>query len=468
MLKKLFTLPLTLTRAGLARSAIFSVASLCQTNTMISQMQRSFASKPPPTPPPQTPPPPPPTPKGTQIDQFLAKIVSDLEQKQRDKVIMNPTEYFHHLETVLRLIEDPRAEGITQESSLSALIYLCVMTAQNLPKLKPIEIVRAVQHLHNLSMELGFKFPKTHMDKIIQAIPEPFPKELKKVYPFFLKLIARIADIQSLDSLKNILGPKTDKFVKESKDELKAQDIGAIFDIWLSTGYRNEETLKLMKEHILKYWKIMTFTPADIHVIFYYEATQVKEHTKEFVNFLVEKTKEHIPAMDIYLLINILIFKKSLDINDIDLQKTLLNAIRLALQTDRQVLMPVAYTQLLGALVEYPEEEARDILDKVIEMFMNEKKGLQNPDAWNALATYMLIVGSDKAKTSVKDFFPKVEALLTKTILRVSPEFIEVTEKALKNSRFVKSRGIMDNFAEAKKRIKERAAKPNPPKPEKK
>eukprot|EP01022_Parablepharisma_sp_SALTPOND_P033018 TRINITY_DN88053_c1_g1_i1.p1 TRINITY_DN88053_c1_g1~~TRINITY_DN88053_c1_g1_i1.p1 ORF type:complete len:477 (+),score=81.75 TRINITY_DN88053_c1_g1_i1:161-1591(+) len=443
MLKKILS-------ASFARAlSVYSGRALVSTSKatpakVFSVSQRAFAAV-------QQPPPQPP--KGSKIDQHLASTVAELEKKQRDKIIMKPNEYFIQLERTMRMLEDPRNGTITNEESVAALIYLCVMTAHNMPKLTPLEVVRAVQFLYHLSSELGFRFPKDHMESILSAIPDPFPKDLEKVFPFFIKLITRLPDPTAIESIRNRVGTMTDKYILKHKDELKVQDITSILETWMQVGYKSEESLRIMLDHLKKFAKIMTFTPSDVHILFYFEATQMKEHAKDYVDILVEKAKEHIVGMDLYLLNNLLAFKKSLKIEDEDFTKSVIEAIRMFFNTDKVQLAPLTYSQLLLALGELDPAKNKDLQDKIVQHFVNDKTVLQNPSNWNTLPVYLLVVGTDQIKTDNKEFYSKVDEVVEKAILNMTPEFVVPMAKVLFKSRFAKVRPIITNFAEACKRI---------------
>ncbi len=454
MLKRLLTVPLARTLAiasGPARAIFSPVSVKVSPLALVSVPQRGFPLTPPPPPPPQQ--------KGSKVDQYLATTVAELERRQREKIIMKPNEYFSQLERVMRMLEDPRNGSLTSEESISALIYLCVMTAHSMPKLAPLEVVRAVQFLYQLSAELGFRFPKEHMESVLAAIPDPFPKDLERVFPFFIKLVCRLPDPSVIEHIRPRVGSMTDKYLSKHKDELKVQDISSILEAWLQVGYKNDESLKIMKEHLKKFGKIMTFTPSDVHVLFYFEATQLKEHDKDYLNLLIEKAKEHAVNMDLYLLTNLLAFKKTLNIQDEEFSRVVVEAIRVFLNTEKVQLPPLTYTQLLMALSELDPTKNKDLQDKIVQHFIDDKTVLQNPNYWNTLPVYLLMVAADQIKTDKKDFYTKAEGLIEKAILNMTPDFIVPMAKVLFKSRFGKVRTIVANFAEACKKL-EKMIKP--------
>ena len=434
MLGRLLMLPLTRAIAAPVRSV------LC----LAAVPSRSFAV---------TPPPKGGAPRGTKLDHYLITTVTELDRKQKEKIIMKPNEYFSQLEKVMRMLDDPKSGSITSEESVSAIIYLCVMTAHSLPKLSPLEVIRAVQFLYYISNELGFRFPKEHIDSILAAVPDPFPKDLERVFPFFIKLVTRLPDPAAAESIRPKVGTMTDKYLAKHKDELKVQDITAILEAWMQVGYKNEESLKILMEHVSKFAKIMTFNAADVHVLFYYEATQMKTHDKSYIDVLVEKAKEHIATMDLYLLTNLLSFRKTLKIEDEDFLKTIVEGVRVFLKGEKLQIPPLTFTQLLLALHELDPVKNKDLQDKIIQHFINDKEILQNPQYWTTLPAYLLMVAGDQVKTENKEFYAKLDGLLEKAVLNVTPDFVVQFAKIIFKGRYNQVKPIVNNFVETCKKI---------------
>lgn len=52
---------------------------------------------------------------------------------------------------------------------------------------------------------------------------------------------------------------------------MKLLEIAGIIETWMQVGHHNEKLLNDFINHILKYGKILTFSPYDIHALMYNE-----------------------------------------------------------------------------------------------------------------------------------------------------------------------------------------------------
>ncbi|MDR3582442.1 MAG: hypothetical protein P4L67_04185 [Candidatus Pacebacteria bacterium] len=71
---------------------------------------------------------------------------------------------------------------------------------------------------------------------------------------------------------------------------------------------------------------------------------------------------------------------------------------------EKPQLSPLVYTQLLMAVNDMGGKKNRDLIEKLVKHFINDKEILAVPQNWTPLHMYLLMLGVESANIADKEF----------------------------------------------------------------